>query len=178
MKKLIKPILVVVGILVAIGLTAQDFSAQVKEKISAFDFMIGEWEGEGWVMGQDGNKETSHVIEDISYQLDETIIQLRGVGMADKDGKQVKVHDAFGILSYDPFTQKYKMNSWLSRGMSTTAQVEIKNEASFIWWFDAGPSRTIRYTVNFEDGLWNEKGEMSTDGDTWHQFFEMNLTQN
>lgn len=155
--------------------SAQDFSSEVKEKIGEFDFIIGTWKGEGWVFTPQG-KETSSVTENIQYGVENTIIRMEGKGVKKlEDGSEQIVHDALGILSYDVFRKKYKLNSFIARGMQTEASIELGEDGKVIWWFDAGPSNTIRYTLNVKDGRWNEIGEMSSDGENWRQFFEMNL---
>ena len=156
---------------------AQDFGEPVRQALSKLDFVIGEWEGEGWVMMPQGNRETSIVTESIHYDLDNTIITLKGLGMSERDGEKIKVHDALGVMYYDPFAKEYKMKSWLSRGMSTDANVKVEDEGNIVWWFKAGPVGTIRYTIKIRDGKWNEIGEMSQDGENWTKFFEMNLVK-
>lgn len=156
---------------------AQDFSSEVKEKISAFDFLIGTWKGEGWVYTPQG-RESSMVTENIAYGVDNTIIRMEGKGVKKlEDGSEQVVHNALGILSYDVFRKKFKLNSFIARGMQTEANIEMQEDGKVIWWFDAGPSNTIRYTLQVKDGKWNEIGEMSSDGETWRQFFEMNLVR-
>lgn len=174
MKKSIKGLLVILGIMIAASTFAQDFSGQVRKEMSKCSFLAGEWQGEAWVIGADGKRSTSSVSESISFDLDSTVIALRGVGMSGG----VKVHDALGVLYYDPFQQAYKMNSWLSKGLNTAASVELLGEGKLKWWFGAGPSRTIRYTITIQGDQWNEIGEMSTDGENWFQILEMNLVKN
>lgn len=33
----------------------------------------------------------------------------------------------------------------------------------------------VRYTINIHEDVWLEKGEYSSDGQTWQQFLEMRL---
>jgi hypothetical protein len=35
----------------------------------------------------------------------------------------------------------------------------------------------IRYTIRVKDGVWQEAGEYSPDGNTWQTFLEMRLTR-
>lgn len=176
MKNLIKTSLLALGILVAIVAHAQDFSAQAREQVSKFAFMIGEWEGDSWYYTQQGQREESTVYEDIQFELGQTIVKMRGIGRS-LDSEARLVHDALGVLYYDGFQQKFRMDSWIGRGMHTSANVEYKGEGNFVWWFEAGPAMTMRYTVTIKEDTWNEIGEMSQDGSNWRQFFEMNLTR-
>ena len=174
MKETRKLLLILLGIVISLVAFTQDFKAAAQKEMQKMSFMIGEWQGEGWVMTP-GGKEFSSVNEAISYDLDSTVISLRGVGMADKGGVEVKVHDAIGVLYFDPFQRKFGMSSWISKGMHTDANVELLGEGKLKWWFEAGPAGTIRYTMTIANNEWVEIGEMSQDGENWRQFFEMTL---
>ncbi|MFY0601102.1 MAG: hypothetical protein JXR03_15605 [Cyclobacteriaceae bacterium] len=176
MKKEVLCILIM--FLVGAALPAQDFSRAVQDKIKNFDFMIGTWTGEGAVISPDGNSDISQVTEVIGYEVGNTVIQMRGLGTKTlESGEKITVHDALGVLSYDYFQQKYKLYSFISKGMQTIADIDLKEEGHVVWWIKAGSNMTIRYTINVKDDKWNEVGERSSDGETWNKFFEMNLTK-
>jgi hypothetical protein len=177
MKKLV---LVYVSLFLAVlSSSAQgpDYSKEVKAKVAEFDFMIGTWSGTGEMMMPGGSSSTSNVKEVITYKAGETVIQMEGLGTIDLPNGETKVvHDALGVLSYDFFQKKFKLNSFIGKGMQTEANIELKGEGKAVWWFDAGGA-TIRYTMTVADGKWNEIGERSTDGENWMKFFEMNLVR-
>lgn len=152
-----------------------DFSQLVKQKMAVLDLMIGTWEGTG-DMNTPTGKESSKVKETLQYKLDGTVIMTEGRGTKTmEDGSEIIVHDALGVISFNPFTKQYQMNSFISKGMSTQAKLEIKNANNIIWWIEAGPT-TLRYSLTIEDDEWTEIGERSmTGGETWQQFFEMKL---
>jgi len=154
MKEIRRFLLILLGIVISLVAFTQDFKAITQKEMKKMSFMTG---------------------ETISYDLDNTVLRLRGVGTADKDGVEVKVHDALGVLYFDPFRQQFGMSSWISKGMHTDANVELLGEGRLKWWFEAGPAGTIRYTLKIENNVWVEIGEMSQDGETWKQFFEMKL---
>jgi hypothetical protein len=155
-------------------ISGQDFSTQARSEVIKFDFMVGKSIGDGWNYSQHGIKEKTSVFEDIRYDLDSTTSFIVGEGMSVKNGEKIKSHDALGVLSYDVFQNKFKMNSWIHNGMFTTANVEYKGEGNFVWWFKAEPM-TMRSTVIVIYGKWQEIGKMTSDDRTWRQFFEMNL---
>lgn len=169
-----KIIMTALCLLPLLALAQPDFSQQAKQKISALDIMVGDWEGTGYLMTPQG-KEASQVTEKIRYKLDGTVIMAEGKGVITlEDGTKQTVHDALGIVSYNSFTQQYQMNSFIGKGMSTQAKLEVKDANNMVWWIEAGPS-TIRYSLTIKDGVWKEIGERSMDGKTWQQFFEMEL---
>ncbi|MEO9853564.1 MAG: hypothetical protein ABJE80_17740 [Reichenbachiella sp.] len=168
-------ILILALSLLPLTMVAQpDFSALAKEKLAALEMMVGTWKGTGYIYTPAG-KESSSVTENIQYKLDGTVIVAEGRGIKTmEDGSEKVVHDALGVISFNPFTKQYQMNSFISKGMSTNAKVEIKDENSVVWWIEAGPT-TIRYSLTIKNGQWTEIGERSMDGENWQQFFEMKL---
>ena len=152
----------------------QDPSVQVKSKIAVLKIMSGKWEGSGWQMEQSGERKNVQVKEQIQFRLDSTILMVEGLG-TDANGNTV--HEAMGIISYDPYQNKYVMNSFVSQGYSTKADFEVVSDTAFIWSFSAGPGKKIRYKLTFENDTWNEKGEISINGGEWFPFFEMKLTR-
>lgn len=174
MKTLITAYFSLFGVLWVTNGTAQDFSAQVREKISTLQFIHGTWEGRGWIMSPSGEKAYSNVTEDIGTDVAGTVLKLRGTGTTD-EGEVV--HDALGIIYYDPFRNAYKMESFVGRGFHTTADVVLPEPGVIVWSFDAGPNMRFRYTIRIEGDSWIETGEMSQDKTTFRQFFEMKLTR-
>ena len=151
---------------------APDMREPVQQAMSQLSVMNGVWVGEGTMMMPGGAKETSTVTETFTWKLDDTVLTVEGVGKADGE----VVHHAFGVFSYDPMKREYKMASHLATGMSTLANFEVvEPNREFRWWFDDGRGGTIRYKIEIVDGVWNEKGAYSPDGETWMPFFEMNL---
>lgn len=142
------------------------------ERISV---MAGTWEGNSWRMSPTGERETSNVHEEIAFKLDGTLLHIEGIG---KDETGAVVHNALGIISFNPFTEKYVFNAYLSDGLSTVANFEVlKDNEAFKWWFSDNRGGTIRYSIDFADGQWKETGEYSADGENWRQFFEMTLSK-
>lgn len=170
-----KKIIAVLFLVFTYNLSAQmpDFSAEVKTEMQKVEVMAGKWEGKGWRQNPSGEKSYSNVSENIYWKLNGTILVMEGVGTTDEGSV---VHNAFGVLSYNPFQKKYRMSSQLSNGMSTDANFEVTEPNKiFKWWFEDGRGGTIRYTINNDGKNWNEIGEYSRDGNNWSKFFEMNL---
>lgn len=171
-----KPYALIITLFLApiMAMAQPDFSQLSKEKLAKLDMMVGTWKGSGYVYTPQG-KEISEVTEVIQYKLDNTVLFVEGKGVRNmEDGTQKVVHDAMGIISFHPFTKQYYMNSFISKGMSTKANLSIEGDNKIVWWFETGPN-TIRYTLTIADGEWVEIGERSTDGENWQQFFEMKL---
>lgn len=140
-----------------------------KEKMEALSFLVGDWEGAGWIQDREGRHEfTSH--EAIRFELNGTILMIRGKHME----SGVVTHDAMGILSYQPEEGQYQFASYLSDGRSGTYKAEVKDRV--LIWYQERSQGTVRFTIQItSDGQWVETGEFSRDLNEWHKFFEMVL---
>jgi hypothetical protein len=157
--------------------SAQPAAGQVSEKMTLFNWMIGDWSGEAWYLGRDQKKTQLIQKEHIISRLDGALITMEGSGY-DKPGSgdAKKVFQAFGILTYDLANSKYVLRAY--KGENFIDSDLISNpDGSYYWIIDASYGKT-RYTITYTpDGKWHEKGEISRDGTTWNNFFEMTLTK-
>lgn len=163
------------ALLLISNLSAQmpDFSKEVQSAMSKIAVMEGKWKGEGWRMNPDGSKSNSNVLENIQFRLEKSVLLVEGLGTSE-DGKVV--HNALGIISFNPISKQYNMKSYLSSGLSTEATFEvIESNKSFNWWFKDSRGGTIKYKINIEENNWNEVGDYSFDGVNWRNIFEMNI---
>ncbi|WP_439882646.1 hypothetical protein ACSX1A_05635 [Pontibacter sp. MBLB2868] len=144
----------------------------VQEKMQALNWLTGKWQGQGWMSYGPNQKQTFDQTENIQYKLDNTLLQIEGLG---KNGNRT-IHDALALVSYNINTGKYTFNSYTAEGRQTSADATVENK-KLIWQMEAGPNRKIRYTIWLDDkNQWQEIGEMSTDnGQNWNKFFEMTL---
>lgn len=157
--------------------SAQEPAAAARlEAMKKLGILEGDWRGEGWQqMGPGGRKPVS-VTEAVRFKLDGTIMVIDGRGTTKNEaGEERVVHNAFAVISYDPAANRYDMKAYLADGRSTDATAEWVDGA-FQWGFATPQGFRIRYTIRLTDkGEWHEVGEMSQDGTTWRQFFEMTL---
>lgn len=137
-----------------------------KEAMGKLAFIEGEWKGEGWMMGQDGQKNPFSQTEDISFKLDGTALLIEGKGT---DGDRT-IHDALAIVTYNKKDKNYSFQSYLANGMAGKFKAELIDD-KFYWY----PMGNMRYIIFLnEEGQWKEIGEMKQ-GENWFQFFEMTL---
>lgn len=165
--------------MLAAPLMAQPSSptAQI-DAIKKLAFLEGEWKGEGW-MDFGGQKQTMSITEKAETRLSGVVLVVEGLGEVTIPGqeKPMRVHEALGVISYDPGSKGYKMRSWLANGMTKEFDVKLEN-GKIIWGYEQPPMGHVRYTIQLNDkGQWFEIGERSADGKTWTQFFEMALTR-
>jgi hypothetical protein len=133
---------------------------------------IGEWKGESLMYTGPGEPKKSAVHEVIGMKLDSTVLTLEGLGTANDR----VVHHAFGLLNYDAITQQYKLRSYLKTGQMTDAWFNVLAPNQYQWGFDT-PKGKVRYTItlDYQQGIWTEKGEFSPDGKTYYPYLDMRL---
>jgi hypothetical protein len=142
--------------------TDKSFQAEVKK----LSFLVGEWEGSGWMMGQDRVKRTFEQTENIQFKLDSKAILIEGLGKS--DGKIV--HNALAIITSSGAGNRFDFQSFLPSGQKGTFNSEIKEDVYY--WY---PAESVRYIIKINDkGQWFEIGEFNQ-GDTWYTFLEMTL---
>lgn len=145
--------------------------AAQREAMARLSFMHGVWRGNAWMIHPNGQKHELTQTERVGAFLDGSVNVVEGRGY-DSDGKVA--FNALGIISYNPSTRAYTMNSW-AQG-STGAFVLKPSDNGFVWEISAGPM-TIRYTAVVKDGTWHEVGDRIMPGKDPVRFFEMTLTR-
>jgi hypothetical protein len=137
-----------------------------KEEISKLEFLIGEWQGEGWILGRDQQKHQFQQTENIHFKIDGVAILIEGLG---KTNGQI-THNAIAIISYNKKESNYSFQSYTSTGYGGSFKAELI-EGKFFWY----PNDNMRYVIWInEQGQWYETGEFKVD-EKWSQFFEMTL---
>ena len=145
-----------------------------KEAMKEFSWIVGEWEGIAWSQMGPNQRDTFLMHEIISYDLDQTIVDIEGIG---KDPSGEVVHHARAVLSFNAQSGKYQWHSWrIPGGLYNEHEPNLTSDG-FIWEME-NPRGKMRYTTTHtEDDGWFEIGEFSPDGSNWFKFFEMNLTR-
>lgn len=139
-----------------------------KNEISKLDFLVGKWEGQGWIMGRDGQKHPFKQTENIQFKIDSVAILIEGLGKS----HGLITHNALAIISYNKNDSIYNFRSYTSTGRGGSFDAELIGE-KFYWY----PNKNMRYVIWINDkGQWYETGEFKRDNE-WKQFFEMTLNK-
>lgn len=142
-----------------------------------FDFLLGEWQGEGVISFGPERRATSKVRETVQCKAGGQVILIEGLGKAKLPGQEdeVPVHEAFAIAWYDQQTKKYRMQAFRAGSETIDASINV-DDKTLVWGFPDERAGNIRFTIKLDDaGRWKEIGESSRDGQRWQQFFEMSL---
>lgn len=175
MKKLI---LLMCLLLIPAGALAQAHGASSPAEMKKLEFLLGEWKGEGWIEMGPGGRKTFKQTESVQSKLNGVVTIIEGLGkgrLPDSD-KEVVVHQALAVISFDSKANKFQFRAFRADGNFIDADV-TPGDKSLVWGFrDPQRNVEIKYTIKLNDaGQWFEAGEFSMDGKTWRKFFEMTL---
>jgi hypothetical protein len=149
-----------------------DFTPSV-EAMKAVAFMQGHWVGEGWAQQGQGPRHEFTMDEVIEPKLQGTLLLVEGVGYS-KAAEPALIHNALGVVSFDPATKKYRFTAYSIGRAPLDVEPEI-GANTFRWAFEPQPGVRVRYTSTVDGDTWNDAGEYSIDGQTWDRFFGMTL---
>jgi hypothetical protein len=160
-------------------LSASVFGQQTEtpNPLDRLTFMVGEWQGTGWMMTQTGKSYTD-VWENVECKLDCHVFAVDGLGtMTDSiTGATTVTHDAFGVISYAPDADVFQIRAYKEDAV-TVSNIDFIDDKIIRWGFET-PGGSVRFTTDFSiENTWSEIGEFSRDGTSWMQFLETRLTR-
>ena len=172
-------------VMVVVGLTggATGVAGQVLPPVAgemgAAGWLVGEWEGAGWI--EDGGRRAEfRSREVVEPRMGGRVLVVEGHHTAEIPGMgEVPVHQALGVLSWDGRAGKWVFRTYTARGGQGEANEAEVADGRMVWGYDDPRMGRVRYTITrTEAGEWREVGDASSDGGaTWRRFFEMVLTR-
>lgn len=143
----------------------------------ALSFLAGHWEGSGTMTGGPGRTVSARATEHVEFKLDSAVLLIEGRGVAQRDGRDVIVHNALGVITWDSVAGRYDMRTWRAGGGTLAPDIEVSGQR-ITWGIDDPRAGRIRFTVTIDSaGQWHEVGEYSRDRTQWTPFFEMRLAR-
>ncbi|MBL7828464.1 MAG: hypothetical protein JNJ57_17660 [Saprospiraceae bacterium] len=154
-------------------------SVHAQNESNPLSFMIGKWEGSGWMMTQNG-KQFTHITENVACKLDCTVLSVEGLGtkLDTLTNKQITVHDAFGVISKDMKNNKWVMRAY-RKGEAIDAEIVFVAEKVIQWQLPIPNNNGVmRFTTAFTTSdMWKGTGEYTRDGQNWMRIMETELTK-
>jgi hypothetical protein len=138
----------------------------------AMSYMLGHWQGEGWRMSPQGERQVYRIEETLTPRAGGHAISIVGIGTAGEGDETREIHNAFGMI-WQERDGSYRMRSVVAPGYSMETTPEL-TENGYVWQLDAGPM-TIRYASVIENGEWVETGEQVLPSGDTVQIHEMRL---
>jgi hypothetical protein len=160
--------LVVLGVLAPRGQAAP---AKPPKEMASLSFMVGKWNGHGWIEFHPGKRDRFKSEESVRSKLGGHVLVIDGIH---RDSAGKVVHNAFGVLSYDARKRSHRFRSYLASGRS--GDYDASYRKGVLTWTMKTPRFTMRYAIRLNKrGQWSEIGEISYDGKKWRKFFKMTL---
>jgi hypothetical protein len=168
--------IVLLALLCWLALPAAAQTPSAPSELQKLDFLLGEWQGEGWIEFGPGQRHTARQTETVQRKAGGALFLIEGLGLERRGDQDVPVHQAFAVVSYDSQAKRPRLRAWRAGGEEVTCEPEL-GERSLSWGFTDGRSgMQIKFTIKLnEAGQWVEVGESSRDGKSWRQFMEMKL---
>jgi hypothetical protein len=147
-------------------------SQREMDQMKRLEFMVGRWEGSGWVLSPDGTRQEFKGVETVQRKLQGRALLVEG--RFEHDG--VVSHETLGVLTFNEPADGYRLRVYLFNGPHGEHRFEALEEGpGFRWFLEFGEMR-MRYTTRITpEGEWHEVGEVLREGETPLQFFEMRL---
>jgi hypothetical protein len=162
----------------SLTLAAQPATAPSHNEMNKLSFLVGKWQGEGWIMQGQGQRRNCTITETVESKLDGKAFVIEGIGKGkDADNLGKTIHHAFAVLSYDQESKIFRLRAILADGRTVDDEPKMPAANTFVWGFKI-PYGQVRFTIKLnEKGQWFEIGEFSRDGQTWMKTLEMTLNR-
>ncbi len=147
--------------------------------LGKIDFVLGEWEGEGWSLTPSGGRTRFWIKESYAYRGAKDLMDMEG-RFRDilPDGSVSPKEDyALGILFYDPESKEYRMWHYSGNGTVFTVKMEMDIKARTAWYMRntaRGDQSKFTLTVG-EDNVWVSKIEYLRPDNTWLKVMEFRM---
>jgi hypothetical protein len=146
-----------------------------RTKMQALDFLVGTWEGDGWIM-MGPQRRNFRQREIVRPAAGGTVVLIDGIGLgADADNKGKIVHQAFAVVNWTAATNAYRWQAFRADGASLDV-VPVLSDKQLVWELPPNGDRRVRFTIKREaNGTWHEIGESWTGDGKPVVFLDMSL---
>lgn len=153
-------------------LQEQGPSPAEKAAIEKMSFLVGKWQGKGWVMEPSGAKAEYTGTETVQMKLSGKALLVEGEF---KDGEGKVRHQTLAVITYDTKSSKYLFRAYLFNQPEAVYDL-VATDDGFTWEIKPNATTTVRFNMTGKAKKeWNETGEVFIEGRPPMKFMEMNL---
>jgi hypothetical protein len=139
------------------------------------EFLVGDWEGEAWLLRGPGLSVDMIQTEKAEYRLDGLLLTVEGVGRAKADNSPVL--QALGVISYDDTTETYTMRAFNDGRFLETEIRLLPDGEGLTWGFTFGEYRTSTVLRIDEKGQWTELAHITVSGQGPFKLMELAVSR-
>ena len=134
------------------ALRAQEMASLPLVQMEKLGFLVGEWEGEGWIQYEGGERIPFKATERVESRLGGLVLLIEGTRTAHVPGREgeVTLLHALGVLSFDGPSNRYMMRAIRQDGSHVDGFFEF--DGNFVQWgYDDLQLGTLRSTVRLNE---------------------------
>jgi hypothetical protein len=147
--------------------------------LARVDFLVGDWEGEGWSLTRSGQRNKFWVKEFYRYRGNKDLMDMEGrFGDILPDGSRSAEREYdLGILFFDRESQEYRMWHYSSDGTVFTVKIAFDMKArSAQYTKEYAPGELGKFSLAVgDDGVWVTTFEILRPDKTWLQAMEFRM---
>lgn len=150
-------------------------ATRIAPAMGSMAFLLGEWEGSGWIRTGPGAPATFRQRETVRPAAGGAVVVIDGRGVSTVAGQEGRiVHEAFAVVSFDSAAHQFRWRAYRATGPELDVVPSVKGD-TLVWGFPM-PGGAVRFVIDLShDGAWHEVGDFIRDGAPPSRFFEMTL---
>jgi hypothetical protein len=162
----------------ALLLVSSANAQRIAPEMKLLDFMVGEWEGNGWAEFGEGHTQTFTMKQKVTRRGGGVII-IEGLGTYGFPGRsdRIVIHQVFNVVGFDWKEKVFRLRAYQDDEGLFDA-IPTVSENMLVWGYREGfLKRLVRNTIRLNGKKqWWEVGELSSDnGKSRRKVFEMTL---
>lgn len=172
-----RAILFVASLVIGCALPTPAQRSTLTPALQPLAFLIGEWEGTGWIRIGRAAPATFRQRETVRPAAGGVVVVIDGRGVSADAGQEGRVvHEAFAVVSFDSASNQFRWRAYRAAGPELDVVPTVGGD-SLVWGFPADGG-AVRFLIRRTPaGEWHELGDFVPAGAPPIRFFEMTLVR-
>jgi hypothetical protein len=176
--KRMKLLLVLFSLFLATVALAQEPTKTEKMDLTKLGFLHGNWSGEGWMISGKEEKHSFTVKTGVTMKLRGSVLVLDQEGQESEGANKGKPFmDLLGLISLNPEQNGFMIHNMVGEGAVVDGDGQLEGATKLVY-AQVNGTTFARYTIEVQDGVWKQKGELTDDGKRFFTFMEMTMKKN
>jgi len=162
---------------VALPALAQNSPPDQVAQVKRLDWLVGTWEGTGWVSGTNGTRQDMETTIEVQRKLGGTALVIENLLLVGTPGPRGRMiaDGSINVLFWDDRSGSFRLRSHRLDGHFTESAASV-GERTLQFRQPSDLRHEVRFAVKLDErgrSIW--RGEQSMDGKEWKQFLEFIL---